>query len=58
MVQTHNDLIIQKATEAHRTKAISKIEAMIESLIKLFDIYNPDQNLRNKFFIATLQQAL
>ena len=52
MVQTHNDQIVRKTTEAHRIKAISKLDSMIEKLVDLFDIYNPDQDLRNKFLYA------
>jgi len=52
MVQNHNDLIVQKKTKAHQMKAISKIDVMIEELIKLFDIYTPDLDKRNKFLYA------
>ncbi|WP_291459974.1 hypothetical protein [Desulfobacula sp.] len=51
-VQKHNDQIVQKRTKAHRMKAISKIEAMIEKLVNLFDSYNPGQDMRNKFLYA------
>ena len=52
ILRPHNDLIVQRKTEAHRTKAISKIDSMIKKLVKLFDIYRPDQDLRNKFLYA------
>ena len=48
MVQNHNDLIVQEKTKAHCEMAISKIDSMIKKLAKLFDIYRPDQDLRNK----------
>ena len=51
-VQNHNDQIIKKIAETHRLKAILNLDSMIEKLIKLFDIYNPDQELRNKFLYA------
>ena len=52
MVQNHNALIVQKKTKAHQMKAISKIDVMIEELIKLFDICAPDLDKRNKFLYA------
>jgi len=52
MVRNHNDLIVQKKIQAHQIKAISKIDVMIEELIKLFDIYIPDLDQRNKFLYA------
>ena len=52
MLRIHNDLIVQKMIKMHRTKAISKIDSMIKKLIKLFDIYSPDKDLRNKFLYA------
>ena len=51
-VEKYNDLIVQKATEAHRMKAMSKVEAMIEKLAKLFNHYNTDQAMRNTFLYA------
>ncbi len=52
MVSNHNDLIVQEKTKACRIKAISKIDAIIEKLVNLFDIYIPDQDQRNRFLYA------
>jgi len=52
IVQSHNDLIVQKMTDAQRIKAISRIDSMIEKLVKLFDLHNLDRDQRNRFLYA------
>jgi len=52
IIQSHNNLIVQKATEAHRKMAISKVDAMIEKIVDLFDSYDSGQDLRNEYLYA------